>query len=103
MTAYQVAPDKGLVLARTPNGIVYVYEPGFVPADTDAAQLEQLVSERMVVEVQPVSFVDTSESAVPAKSADKATWVAYAVSQGAAADDAEKATKDELIELYGKA
>jgi hypothetical protein len=37
----------------------------------------------------------------PARSASKAEWVAYAVAQGAEQDDAEAATKDQLIERYG--
>jgi hypothetical protein len=39
--------------------------------------------------------------AAPAKSASKPEWVDYAVALGAVREDAEKATKDELIELYG--
>lgn len=37
----------------------------------------------------------------PAKSAAKAEWIAWAVAQGADQADAEKATKDELITIYG--
>jgi hypothetical protein len=36
----------------------------------------------------------------PARSASKATWVDYAVSQGTAREDAEAATRDELAERY---
>jgi hypothetical protein len=36
----------------------------------------------------------------PAKSASKADWKAYAVSQGMDADDADKATRDELAAKY---
>jgi hypothetical protein len=39
--------------------------------------------------------------AAPNKSATKAEWVAYAVSVGADADEAEAATRDDLIETYG--
>lgn len=38
----------------------------------------------------------------PRSSDPKADWVTYAISQGADADDAENATKAELVELYGK-
>lgn len=38
---------------------------------------------------------------VPAKSASKEDWVAYAVSQGAAEADANAATKEQLIDQYG--
>jgi hypothetical protein len=37
----------------------------------------------------------------PARSASKAEWIAYAVAQGAEQDDAEAATKEQLIEQYG--
>lgn len=36
-----------------------------------------------------------------AKSAKKAEWVDYAVSQGADRAEAEAATKDELVDTYG--
>lgn len=38
---------------------------------------------------------------VPNKSASKGDWVDYAVSQGADEDEAEAATKDDLIATYG--
>ncbi|MFJ3867905.1 hypothetical protein [Streptomyces nigra] len=37
----------------------------------------------------------------PARSAHKADWIAYAVTQGADQDDAEQLTKEQLIEQYG--
>ena len=45
----------------------------------------------------PVGTVGTR----PAQVALKADWVAYAITQGMTAEDAEAATKDKLIELYG--
>lgn len=47
--------------------------------------------------VQRVSSPDGS----PAKSAPKAEWVEYAVAQGADRDEAEAATKADLVERYG--
>lgn len=38
----------------------------------------------------------------PAKSASKATWVDYAVTQGMPREDAEAATRDELAERYSR-
>jgi len=38
----------------------------------------------------------------PAKSAAKAEWVTFAVSQGAEESDAEAMTKDELISSFGE-
>lgn len=37
----------------------------------------------------------------PADYASKADWVTYAVTRGATEEDAQAATKNELIELYG--
>lgn len=39
---------------------------------------------------------------VPAKSASKAEWAEYATSQGMDPDEAEAATKADLIATYGK-
>lgn len=38
----------------------------------------------------------------PAPSANKATWVEWAVSQGADPDEAAKSSKADLVEAYGK-
>lgn len=46
--------------------------------------------------------VPAPPTTAPAQSADKATWVGWAVVQGATPDDAEAATKADLIEKYGK-
>jgi len=37
----------------------------------------------------------------PNKSANKPEWEAYAVAQGMSAEDADKATKAELVDQYG--
>ncbi|HYF71335.1 MAG TPA: hypothetical protein VD864_00865 [Nocardioides sp.] len=44
---------------------------------------------------------DAAQVKRPADSASKPDWVAYAVTRGATEDDANSATKNELIELYG--
>lgn len=40
--------------------------------------------------------------AKPTQNANKATWVEWAVSQGADRDEAEKSSKADLVEAYGK-
>lgn len=50
---------------------------------------------------QPPEQVEPEQVERPAKAAPKAEWVAYAVAQGAAQEDAEQATKEQLIERYG--
>jgi len=67
-----------------------MYLPPSVPEETP----DEVVPET------PVEPEPETPSA-PAKSAAKPEWVDYAVAQGADRGDAEKATKDELIELYG--
>lgn len=42
-----------------------------------------------------------ASAAVPAKAANKDAWVDFAVTQGATREDAEKASKQELIDAYG--
>lgn len=37
----------------------------------------------------------------PAKAASKAEWVAFAVAQGMSEEDAEAATKDDLVSAFG--
>jgi hypothetical protein len=38
----------------------------------------------------------------PAVAANKPAWVAWAIAQGASADEADAMTKNDLIEKYGK-
>jgi hypothetical protein len=45
--------------------------------------------------------VVVDEPTRPADYAQKGDWVAYAVARGATEEDAQAATKNELIELYG--
>ena len=53
-------------------------------------------------EADPLADEVPPEPKRPAKSASKADWVAYAVSQGAEEDDATAATRDELAALYAE-
>lgn len=53
-------------------------------------------------ELPPARPPATPPAAVaPARSASKAEWVDFAVGQGASREDAEKATRDDLIAAYG--
>lgn len=44
--------------------------------------------------------VEADAGGAPAKSASKGDWVEFAVSQGLSEEDANAATKDELVEKY---
>jgi hypothetical protein len=107
-------------------GSVLLYRDAPVP-DSVEDDLDRLVADGFLVEVEdgevgghpsdlppdsepadPVGPADPAGSddvdgdgPTPPKSADKATWVAYAVTQGATEDDANALTKDQLIEQYG--
>ena len=46
------------------------------------------------------SLADGQAGEMPRKSASKAAWVAYAVSQGTPEGDADNLTRDQLVELF---
>lgn len=46
-------------------------------------------------------LVPSPPTEVPAKSAVKSEWVAWAVVQGVSLDDAEAATKQDLVDRFG--
>lgn len=71
-----------------------------VPGSAAAAEYAALAADpasgwRVVAETPP------APAGPPAKSAAKAHWVAWAIASGADRADAESATKDELITIYG--
>lgn len=68
------------------------------PADGSEGAAESILSTDDDTEVAP----DDAPDGPPAKSASKAEWVAYAVTQGADAADADELKKDDLIEAYGQ-
>lgn len=71
--------------------------PDDVPADEVAALLRQGRVE-VVVEPEPEPAPVVLER--PAKSASKADWKAYAIQEGMDAEEAEKATRDDLAAKY---
>lgn len=89
-----------------------VLRGGAVPDNVKADHLEHLKAFNLVGEAEPItgleptragdgsdlSGVDTDR--VPAKVASKDVWVAYAVAHGMSQEDAEAATKDQLIDRY---
>lgn len=98
-----------LVIAANQNGDrIYTYKDGVIPwlSDEDA---ERMVAEDLVEEVsddevaadEPDSDDDDGEVAKPHQASTKDAWVEYAVSKGASKDDAEAATKADLIAKFG--
>lgn len=96
---YAVSP---LVLIRDVSGYdQYFYQGQPVAGEFDKDRVAALLAEGHLVEVEmvvvePVALSDEA----PAKSANKPDWVAYAVLQGMDPDEAEKATKDDLVSRY---
>lgn len=85
------------VIARDRDGQAHHYYEGAVIGWLDDVQKERFVDEGLVKE----SDVVVDDGGPPAKTAPKADWVAFAMSKGADADEAEALTKQELVELYG--
>ena len=79
----------------------YLYTGALVPDFVDAERLEQLVADGVVADATPAAAADDTDKA-PGKSASKATWVEYAVSQGMDATEAEALTRDDLAEKFGE-
>ena len=69
--------------------------PSFVPAD----RVKELLAEKHI-EVTEAESTPAGGDGVPSKSASKAEWVAYAVSQGVPEAEAEAATRDELVARF---
>lgn len=95
-----VAP---LTLVQRSNGTTqYVYLHQVAPTDALPGDLDRLVAEGYLARVEtPDTLVQPSVVSMPAKSAPKADWVAWAVSQGASEETAKAAKKEELVGSYG--
>lgn len=101
---------------RKDGTTVPVMRGGAVPEDVTDEHLQHLLDVGLVKEaekgelaggLEPTRAGDGSEPVVddegakaPAQVATKDEWVAYAVSQGMAQQDAEAATKAQLVEKY---
>lgn len=94
------------------TAIVYVYRGGVV--DLTAEQAEHLTSVGLVekladVDTDPVVAAGPAAAAAavveapvrPAEDADKSVWEAYAVRSGLPASDAEAASKEDLVAIFG--
>lgn len=91
-----VAP---LVLVKTQTGQVdYHYQGSFIPWLSDE-QRDRFLAEELVVEADADDVPQGADK--PKKTATQKAWADYAVSQGADRAEADSATREELIELYG--
>lgn len=92
------------VLVKVGNTIVNLYRGGAVPEGADERHVALLKERKLLVEPdtdQGAPVEDHSDGGAPAKSATKGEWVDYAVAQGADRDEADAATKEDLIATYG--
>lgn len=86
------------VIAHDRGGHAYhAYDTAIIPWLPDE-EAERWLDEG---QIEVVDGSAVSEAGPPAKTAPKADWVAFAVTKGADADEAEALTKQELVELYG--
>lgn len=110
MTAYVVTAPYAFGYRRDGSHGLGVYKGMPFPTDGLAdGEADRLVEAGLIGEVETVVAEQPAApparplpDGVPPVNAPKSTWVDFAVTGGASRDDAEKATKDELIELYGK-
>ena len=88
-------PDDRTVLYALPEDQPDSLSEGHT---SNQADLDLTPAEKM----QQAEGDEESEDSAPAKSANKAEWVDYAVSQGADREEAEGMTKDDLTSTYGE-
>lgn len=107
MATFQVI--KPLIVVRDEKQQQHMLYQDAVFSDEglDAEHVEMLEDEGFIEAFTPPERhenegdPDGGSDGPPAKSASKADWVAFAVSQGADEDEADASTKDDLIEKYG--
>jgi hypothetical protein len=90
----------GEATADTPGdaaALAYCQRRGYTVAEVVAD--EDVPASELPEAPDPAAAAD--EVKRPADYATKPEWVAYAVSRGATEEDAQAATKNELVELYG--
>lgn len=105
MTTYTVTAP--LVIVRDTDGASHhVYQGGVIGSGFDGEHVKQLLEGGMIAKSdapdpgaddtdgEPVTF-----DGPPAKSADKATWEAYAIHRGFTAEEIDGLKKPELVTL----
>lgn len=110
------------VVTDSAGKLRYLYQGSPVPDDIADVEVSRLVESGLVTQDPEIRLMEPDEPtgplgpsdpvdvaggdderdvARPPQVAPKADWVDYAVSRGASRNDAEVATKAELIERYG--
>lgn len=104
MARYQVVGAMVSAKVDTIDGVQvrYFYAPAVLPDGVAQESIDHLLDVGLIAVFgeSSVAEPDDTEKA-PGKSASKATWVEYAVSQGMDATEAEALTRDDLAEKFG--
>ena len=112
-----------LVIVNCEDGLARtVQHGGAVPVNAKADHIEHLLGFGLIEEGEPLGGLDPAKNAapkssedepaseaddpdgdgpIPAKSASKDAWLAYAVSQGANPAEIEALTRDQLVAQFG--
>ena len=95
----------GRAAAETPAdraAVTYCRRRGYTVTEaSDVVTAASAAEPNEVDHEQGVAADSSGDTPRPADYASKAAWIAYAVHKGASEEDAQAATKNELIELYG--
>lgn len=92
-----------VVRQKSNSSRIYVYAGQPVGEDVDAAEIHRLEAEGFIEAIEIPETIEDFDldgdagDGPPAESALKPEWVEYAVRQGYDRDEAEKATKPDLI------
>lgn len=102
MTKYRIStPEPGYTGVSV--GVNFTKGHAEIDSDTDAPALAYFRAQGYCVEEVDEAPAEPAEEVVddplPAKSAPKPDWVAAAIARGYDAGEAEKATKEQLVEL----
>ncbi len=92
-----------VVRQKSTGSRIYVYAGQPVGGDVDPSEIYRLEAEGFIEAIEIPETIedfdlgDDAGDGPPAETANKPEWVEYAVRQGYDRDEAEKATKPELI------
>lgn len=107
MSSYKVTAPLVIVPNADPGvgGDGYFYAGAVIPGGFNDERCDQLVKEGFLEKVKAEPTPAPVAPAVPAKSASKGDWVAYATDEARGADrltpeDADAMTRDQLAEKY---
>jgi hypothetical protein len=90
-----------IVVANPENGgrDVYIYEGAPVPSAIPAERIKDLLASDLIKKAEEPP-AESKGDGTPNKSASKADWKAYAISQGMDEAEAEATSRDDLAAKY---